>query len=37
MFDLFTRDMDMYASEGIEPILIDGRLTAEQFYIYVVY
>ena len=36
MFDLFTRDMDMYASQGIEPILIDGRLTAEQFYIYVV-
>jgi molybdopterin/thiamine biosynthesis adenylyltransferase len=36
MFDLFVRDMNMYASEGIEPILIDGRLTAEQFYIYVV-
>jgi molybdopterin/thiamine biosynthesis adenylyltransferase len=36
MFDLFVRDMDMYANKGVEPIFIDGRLTAEQFYIYVV-
>jgi hypothetical protein len=28
--------MDMYANKGVEPIFIDGRLTAEQFYIYVV-
>lgn len=36
MYEVFKKSVDTFSQHGIVPLLIDGRLTAEQFQIYVV-
>lgn len=36
MFEVFKQNLNKNKDENLEPIFIDGRLTAEQFYIYAV-
>jgi molybdopterin/thiamine biosynthesis adenylyltransferase len=36
MFEVYVNNIEHYLNLGIKPLFIDGRLTAEQFYIYTV-